>query len=302
LKRYFVLSFTLLSLANICWASPDRLEVIFLSQSKTASIINFLDKKTKNIFLSSAIAQNGSKGYEEEYVIDFSDPEGFEDAPPLRNMECVPMGDGCFHPQLGYLDKIPGALKGRNGTGINKRKKKKEEVENDPFKQNTFNSDDISLVECQEGRYFDIFCGKERKPIEAAGLEVWIDTSSSLRNIDYSSEKNYCERRFFVSKLKNDCKAGVAFSVFDTARKSLGSYDTLCDYVGSNNGPRMVSWIEANSSKHLVIITDVDEYHGAFREYLEKTNAIIHGIGVRQITAKDLGKFIPKISKSCKTL
>ena len=289
------------SLANICWASPDQLEVIFLSQSKTASIINFLDKKTKNIFLSKSIAQNKTTGYDEEYVIDFSDPEGFEDTAPMRNLECTPMGDGCFHPQLGYLSEVPGALK--------PSKKLKEELKNesktkeDPFQLNTFNADDISLVECQEGRYFDIFCGKEsRKPIKTSDLEIWIDTSSSLRNIDFNSEDNYCERRFFASKLKNDCKAGVSFSIFDTSRRSLGSYDTLCDYVGSNDGRRMVSWIEANSAKHLVIVTDVDEYHGVFREYLERSNAVIHGIGSTQITAKDLSKFIPKISKSCNTL
>lgn len=300
MKKYFVLSFTLFSLASICWASPDRLEVIFLSQSKTASIINLLNKKTKNIYLSKAIAQNGSEGYEEEYVIDFSDPEGFEDAAPMRNLECTPMGDGCFHPQLGYLTEVPGAMKpGKKGIEKKPEAPKKE----DPFKLNTFNADDISLVECQEGRYFDIFCGKEsRKPIKTADLEIWIDTSSSLRNIDYTSEENYCERRFFASKMKNDCKAGVSFSIFDTARRSLGSYDNLCDYVGSNDGRRMVSWIEANSAKHLVIITDVDEYHGVFREYLERTNATVHGIGATQVTAKDLSGFIPKISKSCKTL
>ena len=299
MKRHIVLSFTVLFLANNCWASPDRLEVIFLSQSKTASFINYLDKKTKNIFLSRAIAQNDSKEYEEEYVIDFSDPAGFEDVAPLRNIECTPMGDGCFHPQLGYLSEIPGAMKPSKKIKTDKKVKAKD----DPFKLNTFNADDISLVECQEGRYFDIFCGSEsRKPIKTADLEVWIDTSSSLRNIDYSSEENYCERRFFASKMKNDCKAGVNFSIFDTSRRSLGSYDTLCDYVGSNDGRRMVSWIEANSAKHLVIITDVDEYHGPFREYLERSNAIVHGIGSTQVTAKDLSSFIPKISKSCKSL
>ncbi len=299
MKKPFVLTFSLFILASNCWGSPDRLEVIFLSQAKSASIINFLNKKTKNIFLSKSIAQNKTEGYEEEYVIDFSDPEGFEDATPMRNLECTPMGDGCFHPQLGYLSEVPGALK--------PNKKLKEEVKTekkeDPFKLNTFNADDISLVECQEGRYFDIFCGKEsRKTIKTADLEIWIDTSSSLRNIDYTSEEKYCERRFFASKLKNDCKAGVSFSIFDTSRRSLGSYDTLCDYVGSNDGRRMVNWIEANSAKHLVIVTDVDEYHGPFREYLERSGATVHGIGATQIAAKDLSNFIPKITKSCKTL
>lgn len=281
----------------IGFAAPDKLEVIFLSPNRSASILPFLNKKTKGIYLSRLIAQNDTVGYEEEYVIDFSDPEGFEDAPPMRNFECVSMGDGCFNPQEGYLEEIPGAIKASKGT--NKKSKQKKQKEN-PFELSTFNSDDIALVECQEGRYFDIFCGKEsNRKVKKANLEVWIDTSASMKNVDYSSEDSYCERRFFASKMKKDCRDGIAFSVFDTARSSLGSYDNLCDYVGSNDGKRIVSWIEANSADHLVLITDVDEYHGAFREYLERTNATVRGIGTKPITAKDLIGYTSKLAKSC---
>lgn len=288
------------------FSAPDRLEVIFLSQNRSASVLQLLDQKTKGIFLSRFIAQEGDESvidyskrlaYEEEYVIDFNDPEGWETVAPLGNHSCVPMGDGCFDPKTGYTDVVPENVKINESA----KKEKRKEKEDNPFELKTFSNEDIALVECQEGRYFDIFCGKEnnRKKV-TADLEVWIDTSSSLRNIDYSKENNYCERRFFASKLKKDCRDGVEFSIFDTARRSLGSYDTLCDYMGSNDGRRMVSWIEANSAEHLVIVTDVDEYHGVFREYLERTNAIIHGVGTKQYTANDLMNFIPKISKSCR--
>jgi hypothetical protein len=135
--------------------------------------------------------------------------------------------------------------------------------------------------------------------VKKAKLEIWIDTSASMKNVDYTTEENYCERRFFTSKIKKDCRDGVAFSVFDTARSSLGSYENLCDYVGSNDGKRIVSWIEANSADHLVLITDVDEYHGAFRDYLEKTSATVLGIGITQITAKDLSRYTARLVKSC---
>lgn len=296
MKITLAVLFMMLLNPTIGIAAPDQLEVIFLSSHRSASILPYLNKKTKGIYLSSLIAQNDVVGYEEEYVIDFSDTEGIEDAAPMRKFKCVSMGDGCFNPQEGYLDEIPGAIK---ATKSNKKEKPKKEKEN-PFEMSTFNSDDIALVECQEGRYFDIFCGKESsRAVKKANLEIWIDTSASMKNVDYSSGESYCERRFFASKIKKDCRDGVAFSVFDTARSSLGSYDNLCDYVGSNDGKRIVSWIEANSAKHLVLITDVDEYHGAFREYLERTNATIRGIGTTQILAKDLSKYTDKLSKSC---
>ncbi len=303
MKVFYLFVLTLLLLPVKGFTAPDRLEVIFLSQSKTTAVLQLLDKKSKGIYLSRLIAQEGDSvidyskrlAYEEEYVIDFNDPEGWEKGTPLNDKSCVPMGDGCFDPQRGYTDEVPNSVK------INESVKKEKRKEPSPFELKTFSNEDIALVECQEGRYFDIFCGKESKRKKvAANLEVWIDTSSSLRNIDYSKEDSYCERRFFASKLKKDCRDAVDFSIFDTARRSLGSYDTLCDYMGSNDGRRTVSWIEANSAEHLVIITDVDEYHGIFREYLERTNAIIHGVGTKQITANDLISFVPSFVKSCK--
>jgi len=303
LKAFYLLAIFNLLLPVVGFSAPDRLEVIFLSPIRTAGILQFLDKNSKGIYLSRLIAQEGDSvidysqrlAYEEEYVIDFDDPEGWEKGTPLNDKNCIPMGDGCFNPQQGYTDEVPASVK------INESAKKEKRKEPSPFELKTFSNEDIELVECQEGRYFDIFCGKESKRKKVtANLEVWIDTSSSLRNIDYSKEDNYCERRFFASKLKKDCRDAVDFSIFDTARRSLGSYDTLCDYMGSNDGRRTVSWIEANSAEHLVLITDIDEYHGVFREYLERTNAIIHGVGTKQITAKDLINFIPNFVKSCR--
>jgi hypothetical protein len=111
LKLRLAILFMILLNPSVGFTAPDKLEVIFLSPNRSASIIPFLNKKTKGIFLSRLIAQNETVGYEEEYVIDFSDPEGFEDAAPMRKFECVSMGDGCFNPQEGYLEDIPGAKK-----------------------------------------------------------------------------------------------------------------------------------------------------------------------------------------------
>lgn len=309
MKLGWPLLITMLLSPAIGVAAPEKLEVIFLSQTRTSSIQNYLDFKTKGVYLSSLVAQEGIESsidyaaelaFEEEYVIDFNDPDGWDEAPPMKQFDCQPMGDGCFNPQKGYVDEVPDAIKASEEYKKEKAKQDKQK-DNTIFKLKTFNSDEVQLVECQEGRYFDIFCGKEnkRKKVDA-DLEVWIDTSASMKNVDYSTEKNYCERRFFASRLKKDCRENVEFSVFDTGRKSLGSYDTLCDYVGSNDSKRIVRWIESSSADHLVVITDVDEYKAELREYLETTNAVVHGIGHKPISAQDLGKFVPKLLKTCR--
>lgn len=296
MRTYLIIIFLGLLNPIVGHSAPAKLEVIFLSQSRMSGVLNLLDRKAKGVILSRLMAQNKGPRFDDEYVIDFSHPEGFESASPIENADCVSMGDGCFNPQLGYVENIPGTMKF-------KKKKTPSKKEKNPFKLATFNSADVDLVECEEGRYFDIFCGKASRTPKAklrpAKLEIWIDTSSSMKNVDYTTKDNYCERRFFAAKIKKECKDEVHFSVFDTARNSLGSYDNLCHYAGSNNGKRTVKWIEANSADHLVLITDVDEYHGALREYLEKTNATIVGIGRKIVISKDLKGLVPNLIKSC---
>jgi len=195
---------------------------------------------------------------------------------------CVPMGDGCFHPQYGYVEK-EGQTK-----EANKVKDTKE------IKLKTINSEEVDLVNCDDEFYFDLYCGKEKKiketKKEANEFEIWIDTSSSMRLVDYSSDDAYCDRRRLVASLKSQCKKNIEMSVFNTAKKRLSTLDNLCINHGTNDGDRMVSWLKQTQTKHVVIITDMEEYIGAFREYLDSISANIHGIGIDPLLASDLIK------------
>ena len=87
---------------------------------------------------------------------------------------------------------------------------------------------------------------------------------------------------------------------FDTALKEVYDTRSLCIASGTNNGERLAEWIDASPAKTLVIVTDVDEYHGAFREYLDNNGAVIHGIGVKPLYHSDLKASYSKIKSYCK--
>ncbi|EQC45964.1 hypothetical protein, partial [Bacteriovorax sp. DB6_IX] len=74
MKIVITLIFTLTF--NLAYALPKQVDIIFLAAKKTAH----LKELTKDQFpiVLRALAQNDEK--------------------------CLPMGDGCFHPQLGYIE------------------------------------------------------------------------------------------------------------------------------------------------------------------------------------------------------
>lgn len=238
-------------------ASPARLEIIFLSSSKSA----FLER-----ILPGPIEWQGQMLAEAE--------------------NCIPMGDGCFHPQLGFVEKMPLKLL------------PPEKVKNIEIK--TFNSLDTSLVDCKEGNYFDIFCGKETVSSGGtANIEVWIDTSSSMKRMDYSKEKDYCGRKRFAVELKKNCQENIRFYSFDTSRKEVMGLSSLCLNHGLNDQDRMIQWIKDSEVKHLVILTDIDELSEKFREFLQEKGAEIYGADFGEVSASNLTNYAEKIAKNC---
>jgi len=206
--------------------------------------------------------------------------------------KCIPMGDGCFHPQLGYIENYE------------KEDSKKIEPLKKEVELKTINAEEVNLIDCDQGYYFDMYCGKanaqnavNKAPSE---FELWIDTSTSMRLVDYSSEDSYCDRRRFIASLKNNCKKELQVSVFNTAKKRLSTLDNLCINYGANNGEKVVSWLKSTQAKQVVIITDVEEYVGAFREYLDAIGATIHGIGVDPLLASELISLEKDFLKYCK--
>mgnify|MGYP003639357156 CR=1 FL=1 len=239
------------------WATPKKVEIVFLSEPKATSLISPL---------WIPLIQTAQADWDKD---------------------CVPTGDGCFHPQLGYVEK----------EGI---KKPKADETAKPLK--TFNSSDVNLVDCREGEYFDIFCGKAKKEeIVSNDVEIWIDTSASLRKMDFSTDPARCLRRSFVEKIQKQCNSsGVVVQTYDTSIKTMGSLEGLCQNYGSNDVARLIKWIKASTAKYLIIVTDLDELSRELRDYLDSIDAIYHGGDLKSYTSKDLEGFVDVVKKHCK--
>jgi len=260
------LTFTLIMLAIMgnSWAEPLKISVIFLSEQKVS--FNFL----KNNEQFKLLAINATNLDEEK--------------------NCVPMGDGCFNPQKGYIEKKVDSKKNREETKIYLEKKK--------FKLKTFNSRDVNMIDCEKGNFFDIFCGKAGKDskVVQSKLEVFVDISSSMKHVDSENKPGFCERRYFVSELRAKCKS-VSFYGFDTRLMPSNSDDNFCLNYGLNNRKKAVKWIKKSKAKYLLIITDLEEYQQEFREYLDKVGAKLYGLGVSDFKASQLKSLIPDITK-----
>ena len=198
--------------------------------------------------------------------------------------ECVPMGDGCFNPQIGFVE-------GNAGAG------KKEEVK----ALKTINAEDVNLVDCDKNNYFDIFCGKAKAGAKPSGVEFWIDTSSSMRSIDFSSDASFCERRTIATKIRNSCGSRVDIHIFDTSKKQAGSLDTVCQNYGLNNQKKLIQWVQDSTAKVVYILTDKDEFTIELRDFLHSISAKIYGGDSGTYTMKSMHKFVTDVaSKHCK--
>lgn len=184
------------------------------------------------------------------------------------------MGDGCFHPQLGLIP--------REGA------KEEKPIAPKEIELKTFNSHAVNMIDCKDDYYFDVFCGKAKGVAKLSDLEVWVDTSGSMKNVDYSSNPEFCERRRWVSTLESQCPGAFSYYLFDTSKKLMGTKENLCVSRGLNDGKRLVRWLKNSSAKEVWILTDVDEYNNEFREYIDTIGATIHGIGTSPLKAAQM--------------
>jgi hypothetical protein len=209
------------------------------------------------------------------------------------NERCIPMGEGCFHPQLGYIDKKLNDVKSDSS---------KKEAPKDPGLQlKTFNAVETSMINCDHGNYFDIYCGKEKaNTIPADNIEIWFDISSSLRTVDYNKDPNHCNRRTFMTKVMEGCKDKVRVSVYNTALKEMGDFSSVCMAYGTNDDAKLLQWMKNSSAKTLLIVTDIDQISRSMRDFLEERGAKIIGDGVKAFSSTDLINYANDLIKTCK--
>lgn len=243
-------------------AAPKEIEVWIISNTKTAQIESLLNRP--------------------QYVY----------RAPTAELQCQEMGDYCFDPQYGLYKK----------DDVNSEIVDTTKLETDGPGIPSAKSVDRELIDCDKKNYFDVFCGKARaEPKAQAKLDVWIDTSSSMKEFDYSQKDGSCHRKSFMKALDDTCgfNQKVNVMMFDTSIKQAGDMDQLCNNQGLNDYKRLMDWIERSDAKKLVVITDIYELHKEFSDYIESKHGKLRG-DKEPLTAKQMVDLADQLAKSCK--
>ena len=242
--------------------APKEIEVWFISNNKTAMVRDLLSRP--------------------EYTY----------RNPTAELKCQEMGDYCFDPQHGLYKKDDA-----NGEIVETTK-----IATEGPTIPSGKSIDRDVVNCDSKNYFDLFCGKASgKYKDNSRLDVWIDTSSSMREFDFTEKDGSCYRKTLAKALDQECgfNQRVNVMMFDTIIKQAGTIDQLCTNQGLNDYKRLMDWVERSEAKKLVIITDIYELHKEFSDFIESKNGIIRG-DKEPLTAKQMLELADQLAKTCK--
>lgn len=242
-------------------AAPGSVEVWFLSNSKVSEVQKLLDRP--------------------EYVYYRKTAE----------LQCQEMGDYCFDPQFGLYKK----------DDLDAEVKVSEDKVPAPSIP-AAKSVERELVDCDPKNYFDIFCGKTKKEAKSEPkLDLWIDTSSSMKEFDFIDASGGCYRKSLMKRLDETCgfNQKVNVMMFDTSVKQAGTMDSLCNNQGLNDYKKLIDWIERSTAKKLVIITDIYEFHKEFADYIESKNGRFRG-DKDALKASDLLNLVDDLEKICR--
>lgn len=258
----------LLFFSSSLFAAPKSVEVWFISNSKATSLIRFLNKSH------------------------------FTFGPQISALACQQVGDYCFDPQVGlYKSETPITEDGQE-----KIVSQKNENKAGPNIPTASGAVDRDMISCDPKNYFDIFCGKAQKnKAVKSKLDLWIDTSSSMREFDPTDSSGSCHRKMLVQQLDQTCPFNQSLNVmtFDTSIRQAGAMDTLCNNQGLNDFKRLIDWIERSDADQLVIITDIYENSKEFATYIESKNGVFKGDRV-PLTAKMLLDNLAHLVSECK--
>lgn len=214
----------------------------------------------------------------------------------VAEVACEQIGDYCFDPQIGLYKKEDQTIKDVAPAEV--------KLESDLPQLPTATSVDRSLISCDPKYAFDMFCG-EARPVnaakkEGANLEIWIDTSSSMREMDWPDSEGHCHRETFLKRLDIKCgfqrKASVM--MYDVSLREMGTMASACQAAGQNDTGRLMDWIERSNAKKLIVITDVNEYTKKFGDFIESHHGKIRG-DRGSFTAKDIVNLADGLNATC---
>ncbi len=261
--KLLILTF-IITLATSAFAEPKKLEVWFLSVDKVSFIESILPK-TK---YSKLTAQ----------------------------YQCQKVGDYCFDPQIGlYKKEKDKIVEARDYSELDTKEVFKEEGE---YKEGEYDP-------CTNPGQFNIFCKKRlKKAVKKSSkkLELWVDISSTMKQVDPTDYQTACIRERFLKRVNGACPLNEKMKVyiFDENRKELGNFDRVCLNSGLNRVDRLMRDIKASEAESLIIITDIYEAKAEFIDFVEQVaGGSVKGID-KPLYAKNILDDVSRIQKMCK--
>jgi hypothetical protein len=213
------------------------------------------------------------------------------------SLQCQPMGEYCFDPQVGLYKK-------------DKANKYQEQIDlSEVEKNNKYDFMDVpqkmerEMINCDDASFFDIFCGEAKKKSKAAKvkLEVWVDVSSTMKQVDFNGFDKKCGREMFLENLSQTCPLNQKMKVyyFEEFRKEAGALDRVCLSAGLNEMKIIISDLKKSTVDNVIIITDIFEAHEEFINAIEGLGAgVIRGLD-NPLYAKDIKKELKRIGPLC---
>jgi hypothetical protein len=215
----------------------------------------------------------------------------------LANLQCQPMGEHCFDPQVGLYKK-------------DKANKYQEQIDlSEVEKNNTYDFMEVpermerEMIDCDKSSFFDIFCGKAQKKAKQkkVKLEVWVDVSSTMKQVDFNGFDKKCSRETFLENLSQTCPMNEKMKIyyFEEFRKEAGSLDRVCLSGGLNEMKRIVSDLKKSTAENVIIITDIYEAQEEFTSAIEALGrGVIKGLD-KPLYAKDIKKELQRVRPLC---
>ncbi len=181
--------------------------------------------------------------------------------------QCQPMGDYCFDPQIGlYKQGEENKVNAVDSSEVEAQKKY-------DFLE-LHKGHETELIECDENSgFFDVFCGKAKKisKTNKTKLEVWVDVSSTMKQVDFRGYEKACRRQLLVEGIGLSCPLNQKMKVysFEEYRKEVGSLDQLCLSNGLNKMSNIIRDLKSSEVDHVLIITDIYEADIEFIQAIE---------------------------------
>src|SRR5690606_8988878 len=132
---------------------------------------------------------------------------------------------------------------------------------------------------------------------------LWIDTSSSMKQIDFLGFEEQCYRESFARLVENQCELNTKLEIqtFNESKKQMGVFHDLCTNYGLNKTVSLLEQLENIDADFALIITDIFEASEEVINMVERSGGRGKIRGLEEpLYPKDLKGLVKEVTASCR--